>query len=371
MRLLCGLCCLLAIVVAPVVSLGAAAAEDLFQVAVPVVSQSSTERAQAASLGLRKVILRMAGSPSAVDTDVVHQAYSQAQNFIEQFHYEPYTPHARDQENAEATELLVMTFSKRIIEQLLRDAGQAYWPPNRPPVLVWLVEDTSQGKMLVNSLDAEAIQGLRKGARERGLEIQLPLLDLEDQLALPAKRLWRLDEEAILAASERYRSNTILVGRYSQTSRGEWLSTWQFLHRGANREYDLRTDTAYDMGQRAIQPFADYLASLYAVALREDGSPQLALNVTGIDQFGDYRGVLDYLSGLAGVSDVDLQAVRGDTLLLQLRVDGGVDTLRNALSLDKKLKAVQAAAVDANTPPWLRAQAGTLEQPLAFVWMGR
>lgn len=362
---------MLAVLAASVVPPAVAAAENLFQVAVPVVSQSSTERAQAASLGLRKVLLRMAGSPSVVDSSVVHQTYSQAQNFIEQFHYEPYTPQVWDQENSEATELLVMTFSRRIIEQLLRDAGHSYWPPNRPSVLVWLVEDTNQGKVLINNPEAEVVIGLRQGARERGLEIQLPLLDLEDQLALPAERLWRLDEEAILTASERYRSNTLLVGRYSQTSRGNWLATWQFLHRGANREYDLRKDSAYDLGHQAIQPFADYLASLYAVAPQEADSPPLSLKISGVDQFRDYRGVLDYLLGLAGVSDVNLQAVRGDTLLLQLRVDGGLDTLRNALSLDKKLQAEKTSPVDATTPPWLQVEAGGPENPLAYVWLGR
>lgn len=363
-----GLCCVILAFIAPAQSL--AAAEDLFRVAVPVASQNSSERAKAAALGLRQVLIRMAGSPEVVDSDVVRQAYSAAQSYIEQFHYEPYAPPPGEMTEPEAAEVLVMTFSRQVIERLLREANQPYWPPNRPSVFVWLVQDLVDGRVLINNRESEAIAGLVAGARDRGLRIRLPLLDLEDQLTLPAEQVWRLDEEAILRASERYDADTLLIGRYSQTSRGEWLSTWQFLHRGADREYDLRADSAYQLGRRAIGPLANYLARLYAISPHDQEQPQLVINLSGIEDFGQYRQALDYLQGLAMVADVNVKAVRGDTLLLYLQVDSDMGAFRNILDLDRKVQP--AADTSANpAPPWLQSSHGTPEQPLNYVWAVR
>ncbi len=372
-RLLRNVCCSAVLVFAPAVPAWCADADDLFQVAIPVVSQASAERAQAASLGLRKVLIRMSGSPAVVDTDVAHQAYSQAQNYIEQFHYEPFVPtEATRAEDRDATELLVMTFSQVVIERLLREAGMSYWPPNRPDVLVWLVKDSASGKVLVNDREAPVLGGLLAGAQDRGLNIRLPLLDLEDRLALPARQLWELDENAVLAASERYDADTILVGRFSRTSRGEWLSTWQFFHRGDNRGYDLESDRGVELGIEAMNPLADYLASLYAISPREHGTPDLVMQLSGIENFGDYRQALDYLRGLALVSDLKLRAVRGQTLLLHVQMDGGLTMLRNALALDRNLVPAPevATAPGVESPPWLHQVEGTPENPVSYIWQG-
>lgn len=368
----CALWCaglLLFISVAPAWSANGNNSDNPFEVAIPVASQSSSERAKAAGLGLRKVILRISGSQAAVESDALSEVYSNAQHYIDQFRYEPYSPPPNAKTLADATELLVMTFPQREIEQLLRKAGLPYWPTNRPKLLVWLVENTSNdGKVLVNDRDMELMAGLFKGARERGLQIQLPLLDLEDRLALPAKQLWQLDDDAILAASERYDADTILVGRYSQTSRGTWLSTWQFFHRGVSREYDYRSDTGLELGSEVIDPVADYLAGRYAISLQENTSPELVVQLAGITSFGDYHQALNYLSNLAMVSSVQLRAVRGDTLLLYVNSDGGQDSLRNFLTLDRKLQPATQPALEVDTPPWLQMEEGTPERPLQYVW---
>ena len=373
-RLLISVCCFTVIVFTSAPPAWGADADNLFQVAIPVVSQASAERAKAASLGLRKVLIRMSGSSDAIDTDTVHQAYSQAQNYIEQFHYEPFVPHSTTRvEDRDATELLVMTFSRSVIERLLREADKPYWPPNRPGVLVWLVTDSAtQGKVLVNDRDNAVVSGLLEGARDRGLQIRLPLLDLEDRLALPAGQLWQLEEGAILAASERYDADTLLVGRFSRTSRGQWLSTWQFFHRGENREFDVRSDSGVELGIDAMNPLADHLANLYAISPSEHGTPDLVVQLTDIENFGQYRQALDYLRGLALVSDLELRAVRGDTLLLYVQTGGGLDMLRNAFALDGKLRPAPTVATDveAEMPPWLRVQEGTPENPVSFVWQG-
>ncbi len=342
---------------------------DLFEASVPVASQSSSERAEAARAGLRKVLTRMSGSPAAADAEGMQEAYIQAQNYIEQFHYEPYDPAGDVQPVSGANELLVMTFAQSVIERLLRDAGQPYWPPNRPSVLIWLVEDSaSEGKLLVNNSEAPVVQGLLISGRQRGLEIRLPLLDLEDQLALPSNKLWQLNETAVLAASERYNADTVLVGRYSETSRGEWLSTWEFFHRGVAREYDFRADDGVSLGMAALAPLADYLATLYAVSPQDYENPGLVVNLSGISNFGDYWQALNYLGNLAVVSDVALQAVRGDALLLNVEAEGDPETLRNVLALDGKLQPAYTTPVDVNTPPWLRVEEGTPARPLQYVW---
>lgn len=342
--------------------------DDLFRVAVPVESQSAAERARAASEGLQRVLARMSGAADVSQAESIQRALGNAQSYLVQFHYRGYTPPQGS--DSDANEELVMSFSETVIERLLREAELPYWPPNRPPVLVWLVEDTAdQGRVLVNAETHPVVEALTNAARERGLSLRWPLLDLDDQLAISPGALWRMDDKEVLAASERYEVDTLLVGRFSRTSRGEWLSTWQFYHRGQTRQYDYRTDTTQQMGEMAIDPLADYLARLYAISPRTgDGGPELVIALTGVEDFGDYRAALDYLEGLAAIADVRLHEIDGERLLLSLEADGGLQMLRNTFALDRRI--ISEGTSENSAEPWLREQEGTPVNPASFSWQG-
>lgn len=336
-----------------------------FTASVPVSSQSTSERERAAAQGLREVLIRMSGTTELDTYPQAVAALAKANRHMEQFHYE----RVRNTDGS-AGEHLVMSFAPAVVERVLREARLPYWPVTRPSTLVWLVEDDlTEGRRLVNDANRPVIQGLTVAAQQRGVPLLLPLLDLDDQLAISAEQVWNLEEEAILSASERYAADTILVGRATLSFSGEWWTSWQFFHKGERRNYELRGSDPIMLGQQALGPLADFLASQYALRSSSEGNSRLYVQLSPIADFGAYRKSLDYLQKLAVVTSYHLLAVTDETLLFSFQLSGTRDQFLNSLSLDNKMRArIARGGTDA---PWIASAAGTAEQPLQLEWIGR
>ena len=365
-RVLSTVAALLIVLVAPL-SFGG---NSFYEAEVPVPSQSATDREQAARVGMAEVLVRLSGNEFAIENEEVTHALRKGIGYVEQF---TYTRNTVETEIADGMlERLHLSYSKNALERLLRQANLPIWPTARPSTLIWLVvDDPDLGKQFIaNATDIGVTDSLISAATQRGLPLRFPLVDLEDQSTLMPEDVWNLDESAILNASERYSADVILVGRVSQTSRGDFWATWQYFHRGETRVYDSRSATVTELGVAALGPLADYLANKYAIQTGEAEAPLVVLQVEGIGSFGQYRQTLNYLESLALTNSVMLAAVRGDTLLLFVESETGIDKFVSTLALEGRLKP-QKAISSSDVPVWNQAARGTLESPLLYRYSAR
>lgn len=334
-----------------------------FQAEAPVSAQTSAERQKAAAAGLEEVLTRMSGVENVFENPAVVEASDRATRYVEQYHYKE-----RSDEDG-GGEALVMTFSPRSIEAVLKQTELPFWPTNRPKTLVWLVEDDLQeGKRLLNSVDHPVVKSLQQYSLQRGVPLIYPLLDMDDQFAISAEAVWNMDETIIKEASQRYGVDTLLVGRLVKNSKDEWLTTWFYVHKGESKLYDFRTESTEFVGVNAIRPLANYLAQRYAVALNAEMEPYIPVQVSSVDQFRDYRGVMDTLSGLAVVNEVSLVSVADSVLLFYLKISGNIEQLKNAIDLDGKL-AMQPE--EASEYPSFMVPQYSMSQPFQLHWTGR
>jgi len=343
--------------------------QNYYQASVPVKSQDAYTRKAAAVEAFAEVIVRVSGSAEALKNPVIREAHGDAITYVEQFQYSPLQDDELRQQGY--SENLNLTFSAPAIERLLREkAQQPFWPVSRPETLVWLVEDSlNGGKQFVSAdFSPEVVGGFDSTARKRGLPLKYPLLDLQDQTHLSPEDVWVLNEQAILAASERYRADVILVGRFSTTSSGEYLATWQYFHRGDTRVYDSRVESAFELGFSALNPLANYLGHRYAILPSTEARSALVLQLSGITGFRAYRHALDYLENIAAISQVFVAGVRQDMLLLQLQSDASVEKFVGVLSLDNRIKK-QDSVASGDLPVWQQVPMGTLENPLRYRWL--
>lgn len=338
--------------------------KGFYSASVVVSSQSARERSRAAKMGLKEVLVRASGSVDVVQSQRIQRIMPKASKYLQQYHYQ-----LNKLESGEQEEQLVMVFSPAHIRRILSDALEPMWPTNRPKVLLWLVQDLGDaGKEFINHIESPVTLGLQQGAVARGLPITFPLMDLDDQLALSAQQVWSLDEEAILQASERYQVDTILVGRYTQTTQGQWRGTWQYFHRGQNHIYDFRTETGEALGERAIEPVADNLAELYSVTPNTQLGSELYIEVSRVDDFKSYKGALHYLERLDVVSSFNVVSVKAGRLVIGLQLAGNLSQLDSAVSLDDKmLPNLSPMTTDVS---WKSTAEGALSQPLRFIWAG-
>ncbi len=355
----------LLMLVASVFSIGSGAevVEDLLREAVLVVTQRTAEREEALAEALENVLVRVSGNPSVLENDKVKLAVAAPKRFVESFYYGSTDELIEHQGVTVAASKLVLKFSPTAVEQLMRENSLPLWADNRPTLLVWLVtDDLVEGRRLRRLRDeSDAAIAVQSAVKRRGLPIVIPVLDLQDQMALSASQAWQMDMKAIRAASVRYDVDAILVGRYSTTSSGQWISTWSLLNGGEQTVFSAQAADENSLIQSAVDRTANELAINYAVHLGQKSRAPLIMEVQGLTEFKDYADVLYYLDDLTIVRRVELMAMQGTTLWLTLHTEGSVDRLLGALALGEKLQPLPVSGV-------AFGDLGGSDNPLRYQW---
>ena len=292
----------------------------LYEVAVPVENQSEAERRRASSEGLLKLLTRLTGLNDVPRSPEVEEALESPDGFYNEFRFARVQRKA--EEPAEATPdgpapvavpssqlELVIQFDPEPVQALIRSAGLPIWRAQRERVVVWAVLADEGGRQIVGAAsDLPLVDGLNQRARDRGVLLTLPLLDLEDQLAVDPAAVWGRLSQDIDPASRRYGAEVLLLGRISPDDAGGWQSDWEFWVDGvvvpfAAEHADLRAH-----GVEAVDVLADELAARRVVLSRQAGQLQLA--VSGVRSPADYGALLGYVKSLEFVQRVGVTGIR-------------------------------------------------------------
>ncbi len=341
----------------------AASAEQvkgLYQQDELVANQSDSLRRKAAAEALGKVIVRVSGRASVLRDPAVAAATGDPLAYLEAYRYESTDKLILEGDKELPATRLVMSFSGVGIERLLRRNNLPVWPANRPAVLLWLVSDDLKAGRQLAELQGDSDSGreVRRAAAERGLPLVLPLLDLQDKRALKPQQVWSMDQQAIAAASDRYSSDAVLVGRFSHTASGRWLSDWSLLHKGEKSVFDADGSSQEQVISAGLAAAAEKLAALYAVVSNGAAGGELLLEVEAVNGFAAWQQVVDYLQGLEAVQQLTLERYGNGMLTVQLKLAGDPAQLSAVLDLDRRLLPVSApepkpvaAAVDPAAEP--------------------
>ena len=345
----------------------------LYTAEVAVRSQSAGERHRAASTGFAEVLTRLTGLAPLPDDARIAGALAAPERFYARYEYVQ-----RQAEPDAPGQVLVFHFDPGPVLRLLRQADLPVWAADRPRTLAWVVIEQQGERRLIGGADplADAVAGsLRQRARERGLELSLPLMDLTDA-ALSPTAVWGLFWEDIDAASVRYAPDLLLVGRLRQAADG-WRSEWHLRSRGAAspvRLYDLplpARSTRRSQGEPLASAFRhDRATAALAAAAAMDGvaatlAERFAVRgaLTTIDAVVSaaqtvprYAALLAYLQSREYIERVDVHTVRADAIGLRLHSRSSPAQLRELLGMGN---AFAFGAADAGAPG-----------ALALVWQG-
>ncbi len=335
------------------------AGENYFSARIPVASQDVSARQEAIQKALEQVVIKVSGR---LDAPTKITAIKDAGRYVRQFRYSQPTDIERE---AGIETLLLAEFDAAMVRNLLKDNSINLWPENRPQVLVWAIEDRIEGgRQLITNPKHPIILELLAQARGRGLPVLLPLWDLDDQLMLTDEQLWSFDSESLLAASSRYDVNTILAARYTETSSGEWLASWQLMHADDMSSYDVRSPDVTSLAASAINPVIDLLVARYAVNTSvADSGDVKNMVIKGIASYAQYQSALTYIKSQPLISSVSLVAIIGDELHFKVSMSATWQQLNDAFALDRKLRSTSTAS-----DPWQMATLGTEAQPAVYQW---
>lgn len=311
----------------------AATVSDLYQVRERVASQQPEEREAALGRALETLVLRLTGQRDALQNPALEALRKDPQQIVSQYGYE--------------NDSLLVDFDPISTERTLRQAGLPLWGANRPAIMTWWLNDSSDGSNLVGD-GQDSAAPLRRAAQHRGLPLRLPLADLSEQLLATPENLGAGEPDALRSASERYAADALLAVQ-AREDNGQWRAQWRLWLGEAREQGEAQGADQAALADAVLLALSERLAPRFVA--EPGAASSLTLEVQGADlaRYAELQRILEPF-------DARLHRVEGDRLIY--RVNASVEQLRAQLALAHLREvAAEDVPVDASQPP--------AEQPIA------
>ena len=296
----------------------------LYEVEAPIESQSPAHRRDASRAALGEMLVRLTGLRHVPLSEPVRDALRNPDPYYVGYRFLPRT--------AEREFRLGVSFSPEAVRELISRAALPIWSADRPAGLAWLAAE-EDGAAIVLSRDSihPLADGLRRRARERGIEIALPAMDAEDARRVSAQDVWFRFPDAIDRATARYAPDLVLLGHGQAQPLGRWVTEWELWLGGGRESYSFETATPDEGAALAVDAVADELMNRFAVLGRDARSVEL--EVRGIETVADYAGLMARLQGLEFIDRVEILAAAPGSTTVRVTTRSTESRLRELLAV--------------------------------------
>lgn len=296
---------------------------DLYRVEASASGNQQQDQQQAFEL----LILRLTGDPTSKDAPLLVKAGNNIQPYIQQFSYRE--------------DSISVLFNEAKINQLLMQAQLRLWGKQRPDIVLWYAsEQDFNRRLLADSSQQSWLENGRKQAALLGLPIRLPVMDLEDTMALSVNDVWGGFDGPLLAASQRYAAPLVLSFRqYPQAN--QWQIQWRLL--------DSQSQTVLDNGvvqapleQVAVAAMNDVgarLAERYGVVLSQGEQAATLVSFAQIHSMNQYVELERFLYQQPSVAHLTLHQVKQDVFTFEVELLSPWEDLKAALDIAPRLQA--------------------------------
>ena len=333
MKKLYSVLCLVLTAVLPLSVIHALPVDGLYQEEISVTNQGDQERRRAYREAFSRVITKVTGEKRWLQHSQIAPVINNADRYVAEVVY--HSASAGGQGGR-----LEIRFDPALIDDLLNRADIPIWDNNRASVLLWVTVQDVDGRriMLGSSTEHPLLDQARAFADERAVPILIPLLDLEDRRMVTANQAWTLDADALQQVAARYGADSVLAGRVLVTPAGELIGFWQVIFRADVQTFDhIGAQEAYM--ELPLDAITSRLASHFGLVRSEfEREDQVTVRVDGIRNLQSHVDLIRYLEGLSVVQQVQLNALRPDSLELTLRVLGSAQTLTEFITLGRDLE---------------------------------
>lgn len=316
---------------------GASGVADLYEAEVRVADRDLPARADGFARALQAVLVKLTGDRD-VDPARVLEADTDVAALADRFQYV-------QGEEADATPLLRVRFDAAALDALLASSGLPQWPRPRPLTALFIGMDVDGQRSVLSADDSELARALLGAARQRGLPVLLPLMDLQDQRALGPADLWGGFEDRLRAAAARYGADALVHARLTAQDAATWSASWAL--RAGPRQRDWQRDalSAGALAEVLIDAVVDELAGAFSrgAATGVSSAPAtgagsvLELVVTDIDSPRAYASALGHLRSLDLVERVDVRSVAAGRVVLAVHFRGREAALRELIDIGNTL----------------------------------
>lgn len=326
-RLATLLCCCLPLVVS------AAQVTDLYQGKAPTSGDMTAAQSQA----LGDVLVKVTGKRDILTQPDVVKALAAPADYVQQYSYQ----------DIGSVKFLKADFNVVKVNALVGQSKFALLGPVRPQVAIWLVVDEGERRILPDQSGDGWSEALRAQTQAMGLPVSLPLMDLDDNMAVNATDVWGRFADPVLRASQRYGAEMVVLGKL--TPEGEaWSIDWGLYGAKPGAQAGELTELTKGSGSgtqaEVAKGFADALAGWlvqqYGTRLSGVASSQ-TLVVEGLSDIDGMIQIQKLLQGMASVTKVAIGKLEGDKVTFNLSLQGDKAELVRGLQLESRLHQVE------------------------------
>lgn len=310
--------------------------DSIYQADIPVASQSVEDRAKGAQKGLAEVLVKVSGNSQILANEKIKSHLKDAETFVTEFSYA-----------SSATPIIyIMTlhFDPESVNKLLQDAGVPIWGVNRPLILAWIETEVPNHPAEIVSNDAitDFATLFKTHAKQRGLPIILPMMDVTDMNQVSIKDIVTMNFAPLQNASKRYSSDAILVVREMQEVNGFALEA-KMMMGNDQWNFNIKSSSLMDAISQLMDKITNTLSPRYSTVISKNVQGKLIIKVKNIKQGSDYMQLVNYLKHLTPVAKVQTVQVTGDEVILDISLHGSRDAFTQVISIGQNLKPVAAA----------------------------
>jgi len=303
----------------------AADGPDLYVAEGVVADEGSETRNKALSELLGEVLVRVSGNLMIAGQPAARELLDAAPSLVQQFRYRTV-----DRDGA-VVRTLWARFDQPVVERMMRERNLPVWT-QRPRVLWWIATEGGGQRALLNlDNEPEARSALLAQAQRRGMPLQLPLMDLEDQTQLTPADLWSDYQPAIRQASARYPHDLIVAGRLRAQPDGGWRGAWSILDVQGGQGFDAPAQDLPAALAFAVDQTQNLLAARYAPMPGAGGVGGTLARFSGVYDLAAYGRLVALLGQLEPVAQLALRHVNGDSFTFEFQLRGDDQDLARAL----------------------------------------
>lgn len=315
-------------------SLRAEPVDWLYDVKIPVSERTQAEAEKVLPRCIEVLLMRLTGLADIPRVPEVQTAFANLNTFVKQYEFTK-LPENSPIGNGDA---LVARFNSSLIRELIKEARFPVWPADRPSVLLWLsIHETSESELVRDG--TQVALELRSRALERGIELVIPIMDLQEHTKITSSSLVGRFWSDLATASARYNAEFVAAvscqkdffGRY-QTDITYWYQgTEQFDHRVLRAREDIPVNV--------VDHIVDVLVTKHAIVREHEEIHRIG--VIDVESVESYAAVLKLLNGLDFVDDFVLVSLDNEVLIFDVFTPSSAELFVELVDATDSLETVE------------------------------
>lgn len=337
-------------------SVNAVEVTDLYQAKVELATQSNSDKVRAQRRAFKQVLIKLTGSKAVNNNSQLKSALTKTNNYLNQFSYA----------QEDGKRYLLATFEQDKVNKLLQQSEVGIWGKHRPLSTVWIINEENNHRSIISDSSKNQIRStIQNVANDRGLPINLPLMDLTDSMIVSEADIWGRFSHRLLEASTRYLSEAVLVIRISDNTLlpmkdcdpdCNLLINNEAVNTSApaqNKEYALDwqiwlgahsfSQTYYGKDQHklifeAMNDLSDKIYEDNSYVLSSNSDNFVDIEIENVNSIKSFINISDFLEDMTLISDVQLVKVQGTKMLFRLNIVADINAIKDALLLESNLQ---------------------------------